>query len=342
VQLCLHGKHLISMKQERNLLSILVKLPLVLVFSLFLLSVSAWGQTTIPKDTSFTVYSTFVKEQKKRPFIKIANPSGSPDVSSKRDFVFSVVGNRKLLADIFYPTKAVRKKFPAVVMVFGGGWRSGDKSQNVPIAQQLALKGYVAMTIEYRLSLEAPYPAAVEDVKAAIRWMRANAEQYHIDKDKIATLGMSAGAQLATLVGTTNEIGKFEGNGGNPAFSSAVQAIVNIDGILAFHHPESEEGKVAAEFLGGTYQEKPDVWEEASPLNHTDKNTPPILFINSSNPRFHAGRDDMIKKLDSFGIYHEQHTLDDTPHPFWFFHPWFEPTVKFIVTFLDKVFGKGE
>jgi len=208
------------------------------------------------------------------------------------------------------------------------------------MAQQLAANGYVAMTIEYRLSLEAQYPAAVEDIKAATRWLRANAKKYGIDKSKVATLGMSAGAQLATLAGTTNGVQKFEGKGGNATESSSVQAIVNIDGILAFHHPESEEGKVAAEFLGGTYEQVPAVWAEASPLNHTDKNTPPVLFINSSNPRFHAGRDDMIKKLDEYGIYHEVHTLRDTPHPFWFFHPWFAPTVKYTVAFLDKVFRK--
>jgi acetyl esterase/lipase len=119
-----------------------------------------------------------------------------------------------------------------------------------------------------------------------------------------------------------------------------VQAIIDIDGILAFHHPESAEGKVAAEWLGGTYEEKPGVWQDASALTHVSKNTPPCLFINSSNPRFHAGRDDMIKKLNDFGIYSEVHTFPDTPHPFWFFHPWFDPTVKYIVDFLDKVFKK--
>jgi pectinesterase len=296
------------------------------------------GAQSIPKDTSFTVYSTYIKERKTRPHIQIAQPAMPAGVKSKENVTYSSYGSRNLTADIFYPAKKSKKGYPAVVMIFGGGWRSGDKSQNVPMAQQLAAKGYIAMTIEYRLSPEAPYPAAVHDVKAAVRWLRANAKKYNIDKRKIATLGMSAGGQLAALVGTTNGIEKFEGLGGNQNESSDVQAIVNIDGTLAFHHPESAEGKAASEFLGGTYQQKPEVWEEAAPLNHTGKNTPPIIFINSSIPRFHAGRDDMIKILDKYGIYHEQHTLPDTPHPFWFFHPWFEPTVNYTVQFLDKVF----
>ncbi|MCU7547798.1 alpha/beta hydrolase [Chitinophagaceae bacterium LB-8] len=295
---------------------------------------------SIPRDTSFTVYGTYIKESKGRPYIRVAQPAMPEGVKSKENIIYSTMGNRELSADVFYPAKKSKKGYPAVVMIFGGGWRSGDKSQNVPIAQQLAAKGYVAMTIEYRLSQEAQYPAAVQDVKAAIRWLRANAKQYNIDKSKIATLGMSAGGQLAALAGTTNGIAKFEGPGGNAKQSSDVEAIVNIDGTLAFHHPESVEGKAASEFLGGTYQEKPEVWEEAAPLNHTGKHTPPIIFINSSIPRFHAGRDDMIRILDKYGIYHEEHTLPDTPHPFWFFHPWFEPTVNYTVQFLDKVFKK--
>jgi pectinesterase len=168
--------------------------------------------------------------------------------------------------------------------------------------------------------------------------MRAHADEYSADTSKIAMLGVSAGGQLAALTGTTNGVKKLEGNGGNEKESSRVQAIIDIDGILAFKHPESAEGAVAAAWLGGTYEEKPEVWKEASALTHIDKNTPPFLFINSSLPRFHAGRDDVIKKLDNLKIYSEVHTIEDTPHPFWLFHPWFEPTVNFTVSFLDRIF----
>jgi len=295
------------------------------------------AQTAIPKDTSFSVYSTWLKERKKNPFIEIAQPDMPIGALSAENVVYSSIGQRDLLADVFYPAGESEKGYPGVIMIFGGGWKSGDKSQNVPMAQQLAAKGYVAVNIEYRLSGEAQYPAAVHDVKAAIRWLRANAKKYNVDVNRIATLGMSAGGQLAALAGTTNGNTKLEGKGGNQKNSSDVQAIIDIDGILAFKHPESAEGKVASEWLGGTYEEKPRIWEEASALTHAGKNTPPILFINSSLPRFHAGRDDMIKKLDSAGIYSEVHAVPDTPHPFWLFHPWFEPTIDYIVQFLDKV-----
>lgn len=312
----------------------------VFLLLIFISNVVAAQQNDIPGDTSFTVRSTFVKESKKRPFIKVAEPAMPKGVLCKQNVVYASIGNRKLYADVFYPAKKSAKGYPGVVMVFGGGWKSGDRSQNVPMAQQLAAKGYVAVTIDYRLSLETKYPAAVHDVKAAIRWLRANAKQYNLDASKIATLGMSAGGQLAALVGATNGNSKLEGDEGNIEQSSDVQAIIDMDGILAFHHPESAEGTVAAEWLGGTYAEKPEIWAEASALTYAGKNTPPMLFINSSNPRFHAGRDDMIKKLNAYGIYSEVHTFPDTPHPFWFFHPWFGPAVNYTVGFLDKVFKK--
>jgi pectinesterase len=100
------------------------------------------------------------------------------------------------------------------------------------------------------------------------------------------------------------------------------------------------EGAVAAQWLGGTYEQKPEVWTEAAPLTHVDKTAAAFLFVNSSIPRFHAGRDDMIRKLDAVSIYSEVHTLEDTPHPFWFFNPWFTPMMGFVTNFLDKQFGQ--
>lgn len=96
------------------------------------------------------------------------------------------------------------------------------------------------------------------------------------------------------FIGWTNGNPNFEDNNNNVKISSKVNAIIDIDGILAFKHPESKKGTAASLWLGGNYEEKSMVWKQTTPLNHTDSNTPPILFINSSIPRFHAGRDDMI------------------------------------------------
>jgi acetyl esterase/lipase len=311
-------------------------------FLLLILFPTVASAQQIPRDTSFTVYSAFMKEKKNFPEIEIAEPKLPKGVLAKEDVVFSSPGKRDLHLDVFYPAEKSKKGYPGVILIFGGGWKSGEKSMSVPMAQQIAAKGYVTAAVEYRLSPEIQYPAAVHDVKAAIRFMRAHAADYNLDKSKIAVHGVSAGGQLAALVGTTNGVKKLEGIEGYTEQSSDVQAIIDIDGVLAFKHPESAEGQVAGEWLGGTYEQKPQIWEEASALTHAGKNTPPILFINSSLPRFHAGRDDMIKKLNAHGIYSEVHSFPNTPHPFWLFHPWFEPTVNYTIEFLDKVFKNGK
>ena len=311
-----------------------------LLFVMFFVSAMALAQQPIPRDTSFTVQGTFLKEKKHRPYIEIASPEMGDRIVFLKNQVYKKLGERELTADVYYPQKKIKGNYPGVVLIHGGGWRSGDKSQNAAMAIALANAGYVAVCVEYRLSLEAKFPEAVYDIKSAIRWMRANSKKFNLDANKIASLGMSAGGQLATLVGFTSFNKAYEDGIGNPKQSSAIQAVVNIDGTLSFHHSESREGNATSFWLNCTYEENPKVWEAASPLDQVSKNAPPIVFINSSIPRYHAGRDDLIKQLNAFHIYSEVHTLEDTPHPFWFFHPWFTPTVNHAVSFLDKVFKK--
>ncbi|MTI28814.1 alpha/beta hydrolase [Fulvivirga kasyanovii] len=290
-----------------------------------------------PRDTSYSIRSAYLKLKKYHPEIEPISPQKLDGVEESYNVPYVNVG-RDLTVDVFYPVRGEDKKYPGVLLIFGGGWSSGEKANQIPMAQHLAANGYVAVVAEYRLSPEVKYPAAVHDLKAAIRWMRAHAETYQLDTTKIATLGCSAGAQLATLLGVTGKMKKLEGNEGNLQHTSTVQAIVNIDGIVSFVHPEAEEGKYAAKWLGGYKSEIPEIWKEASPLEYAGSSTPPVLFINSAQPRFHAGRDDMIKILNSHSIYSEVHTIEGTPHSFWLVHPWFEPTLNFTVDFLNMVF----
>ncbi len=312
------------------------KTALVILCTVFA-TASLAQNNKVQKDTSFTLNATFVKEQKKRPFISIAIPKAKSDVIINKDIIYRKIGERSLGLDIYYP-KRIHKRKPAVLLIFGGGWRSGDKSQNEAMSTALANRGYVAVSAEYRLSGEAQYPAAVYDLKAALKWMKLNAKNYGIDSNRISTLGVSAGGQLAALIGTTNCNPLFEDTigVGQGHVTTNIHSAIDIDGILAFHHPESAESLVASQWLGGTYEQRPDRWKEASALEHITNQTVPFLFINSSLPRFHAGRTDFIKLLDSLHIYSEVHTIDDTPHPFWFFNPWFDPMMEHIIGFLKK------
>ncbi|MDQ5930427.1 MAG: hypothetical protein QG594_2215 [Bacteroidota bacterium] len=307
---------------------------------LFLCSLyfTLFSQNKVERDTSYTELSTFNKLIKTYPYIKIVKKKEHKNVEEIFDLVYGKSANAPLHFDAFYTKEKTVN--PAVLLIHGGGWRSGNKNQMRILAAEIASKGYACFTIEYRLSLEAKYPAGILDVKNAIKYIRKNAKKFHVDAHKIAILGCSSGGQMAALIGTTNKNAAFEekNNQMSGKASTKVQAIIDIDGVLAFKHPESAEGAIAAQWLGGTFEEKPENWINASALNHVDKNTPPTLFINSSQDRFHAGRDDMIKILNQNNIYNEVHTIAHSPHSFWFFDPWFDQTVGFTIQFLNTIF----
>lgn len=307
-----------------------------IVFILMLVSCAIKAQNSFSVDTSYTINSTYKKLVKKYPSITIPLIKKHKELNKISDIVYYNENGRALHLDAFiYDT---RKRNPAVIIIHGGGWRSGNKNQMNNFAEEIADKGYSCFTIEYRLSLEAKYPYGIYDVKNAIKFIKDNAKKFKVNPDKIAVLGCSSGGQMAALIGTTNENPAFEDPENKSKSSSKVNAIINVDGVLAFRHPESSEGEMASFWLGGSYEEKTENWKNASALNHADKNTPPILFINSSIDRFHAGRDDMIKILNQNKIYNEVHTIENSPHSFWFFQPWFDQTVLYTTNFLNKIF----
>ncbi len=301
----------------------------------------------IPRDTSFTVYSAYTKAKKEFPYIEIARPELPDNVKEYAGIPYSIINNkRKLCLNIYRPDN--NKKYPALLMVHGGGWNSGDLSLQIPMAQKIAAKGYVTLPVEYRLNPEAKYPAAVYDLKTAIRWIRANADIYGIDTTRIAISGCSAGGQLAGLTGATNGQAGYEDVTEYPGYSSTVHAVINIDGISDFTVEEAvknanisvEKNKPSASvnWLDGTYADNKENWIAASSVYHVTINSAPVCFINSSIPRFHDGRDEIIEKLKKFNIYTEVHTIDNTPHPFWLFHPWFDKTVEIMTSYLDSIF----
>jgi len=306
-----------------------------LLFFLFITKI-AFAQSSFPVDTSYTVKSVYDKVKKDHPYISHVTARKHENVNQKKEIVYKKIKDRELHLDAYYNNN--KKLNPAIVIIHGGGWRSGNRSQMETFAIEMASKGYSCFNIEFRLSLEAPYPAAIFDVKNAIQYIKKNARKFNMDTTKVAVLGCSSGGQMAALIGTTNGKSDFEDTKTNSKFSSKVNAIVDVDGILAFKHPESIEGTVAGLWLGGSYEEKPMVWQQASPLNNTDSNTPPILFINSSIPRFHAGRDDMITILNKYGTYNEIQTIQNSPHSFWFLNPWFDETINYTTQFLNKIF----
>ena len=302
----------------------------------------------IPRDTTFTIKNEYKKYRKNFPQIKPAKDSLTENVKESRNLVYTTLkntsfGDRDLHLDIFSPKK--KGKYPALIMVHGGGWRAGDKALQVPMAQILAAKGIVTICVEYQLLQEAKYPAAVFNIKSAIRWIHANADKYGIDPNKIAISGCSAGGQLALLVGLTNGVQAMEGNQGNSGFSSQVQAIIDLDGVVDFMAPLSlnlnrKPDSPDVQWLGGSFYEKPEIWKEASPIFWANEKSCPIMFVNSGFPRFHAGQDELVGMMKDWGIYNEVHKFDIQLHTFWLFEPWIDQTVDYMNNFLTKVLKK--
>jgi pectinesterase len=320
----------------------------VIIYFLLLISNKSYNQSTkgitgVP-DTSYSTYSAYNNTIKTHPDISIVSERHSAAIKEEKSVVYCSINERKLVLDAFYPSRKSERSGIAVMIIHGGGWRTGNRSQHYPLAQRLAELGYTCFTPEYRLSTEALYPAAVYDLKAAIRWIRAHASQYGIDKKKLVVAGFSAGGELAAFLGTTGSKKEFEGNECVNEESTSVQAVVDMDGTLSFVHPESGEGDDSRSISAATYwfgyskKENPDLWTAASPLTHADASTPPTLFLNSAVDRMHAGRTDYIKILDQNKIYSQVKTFEGAPHSFVLFQPWFDPMVNDIDKFLKKVF----
>jgi pectinesterase len=327
---------------------ILKRIYLILSIMTFVAKTNAQRKDGImgKPDTSFSILSAYASTIKTNPEAKLVDEIHFSNLVEEKNISYCKMGGRKLLIDAFYTKSKVSKKRTAVIIIHGGGWRSGNRSLHYPLAQRLAKLDYVCFTPEYRLSTEALYPAGVYDIKTAIRWVRKNASKYDLDEDKIVVAGHSAGGELAAMMGATNGIESFEGDGCYKKVSGKVNAVINIDGILAFIHPESGEGddtkrtSAATSWFGYSKTENPELWKQASPLTHVGPHSPPILFINSNVARMHAGRRDYIDVLNRNHIYSGVTTFN-APHSFILFNPWLDSSVVLIDKFLQSVFKRS-
>lgn len=306
------------------------------------------GLTGIP-DTSYSIQREFEKHRKKYPGLKVVLPAAKAVCRTDTAIIYDKTPEQVVQLDVYQPFRKQFKRerkqgLTALIFIHGGGWRSGNRTMHQAMLEQLAAKGYVCISPSYRLSTVALYPAAIHDIKAVIRWTRAHAVQYHINPERIVIAGHSAGGELAAFMASTNGNPAFEGQGCHPEQSSRVNAAIDMDGTLAFIHPESGEGGDEGDKISaGTYwfgyrkNERPDIWTEAGPLTHAGCHNVPVLFINSSVARMHAGRTDFIQKMDSCGIYTAVKTFEDAPHSFCFFEPWFTPSIEVMDAFIRKI-----
>jgi len=317
---------------------------LSIIISIVSFSQSYIDSEGVPRDSFYTVQGYYQKELKNFPFIKIAKVDSTLEVNCESNLVYKQIGNRKLKLDLFYP-KDIKTKLPIVIFIHGGGWKSGDKSFQHPMAVEIANEGYLCAAVEYRLSPEKKYPAAIYDIKSSIKWLKQNAEHYFAYSSRVVLAGCSSGGHLAALCGVTSDYFLIDPDDSLNYLSAKVSNVIDIDGVLDFTDP-AESGKdtnlakpsVGKLWFGKSFSEDPRKWREASPINYINQTSPQFLFINSSIERFHAGRDIASKLFDQYNIKYAIQTLKETPHTFWLFHPWFYQTKEIIIDYLKKNF----
>ncbi len=212
--------------------------------------------------------------------VEKANPVGTHRV--QRNVHFAEPDGVRLRADLYVPDG--EGPFPGVLMIHGGGWMSGSKAQMLTQSRRLANLGYVVMSINYRLAPQHKFPAQIHDCKAAVRWMRRWAEEYHLDSTRIAAYGYSAGGHLACLLGTTDSSSGLEGvERPETELSTRVQAVVAGGAPCDFRFVPPD-AKLLAYWLHGTRRAQPAIYRQASPLPAADSEDPPAFF-------FHGERD---------------------------------------------------
>ena len=214
-----------------------------------------------------------------------AQPKVPEGVKVLRNLDYVKDGHERQKLDLYLPEKA-DGPLPVVVWVHGGAWRNGSK-EGCP-AVFLSGKGYAVASINYRLSQQAVFPAQIEDCKAAIRWLRANAKKYNLDPDHVGVWGGSAGGHLVALLGTTGGVKELEGKGGNLDQSSRVQCVVDWFGHSDFRDaPGARDNPMhpVAQLLGGTISKEKEKAALASPVVHITKDCPPFLIMHGDQDR---------------------------------------------------------
>ncbi|MEX2025784.1 MAG: alpha/beta hydrolase [Pirellulaceae bacterium] len=229
------------------------------------------------------------------------------------DVEYGKAGEMPLLLDVIKPKEAAEegKLRPCIVWIHGGGWQNGNKNSGLSrLGVWVASGDYVGVSVGYRLSGVATWPAQIHDCKAAIRWVRANADKLGIDPDKIGVWGSSAGGHLVSLLGTSGDVKELEGENGTPGVSSRVACVVDYCGpsdFLLFARSGASAANAngpVSKLLGGPVSEKQDAAREASPVTYVTKDDPPFLVVHGTADRTvpYAQGERFYEKLKAAGV----------------------------------------
>ena len=218
--------------------------------------------------------------------------SGAPGgIKLQRDIAYAGTKNSRQMLDLLLPEKRVGEKpLPVLAYIHGGGWRAGNKNSGARwIATHIQSGRVAGVSIGYRLSGEAQWPAQIHDCKAAIRWIRANAKKYNLDPNRIAVIGTSAGGHLVAMLGTSGGVKELEGKlGPHLDQSSRVQCVIDLFGptaLLQMGEKQNAPTSAESKLIGAPLQSAKAKSREASPMTHVTKGDSPYLIIHGDRDR---------------------------------------------------------
>jgi len=230
---------------------------------------------------------------------RYVKPSNSLKGKILRDFVYRTVNGVAVKMDIYYPEEIDAHPLPVTVYIHGGGWTGGDKraGEGIVDARVLLTHGFVVVSINYRLAPTYRFPAQIEDVKCAIRYLRAYAQRYHLDPERIGVFGGSAGGHLAALLGVADEIAGFD-KGEYLGQSSRVRAVVDMFGPtnLTLLTSDPDHRRLIQQVFGSV-----EILKQASPVTHVSKDDPPFLIL-------HGDKDPVVPLNQSTQLYERLRT----------------------------------
>ena len=253
-------------------------------------------------------------------FLLVASAACGQEYRTVENVQYCTGGGKPLLMDVFIPASPVRKPTPAVLWLHGGGWERGDKNGSSG-ALLLTGSGFVTASIYYRLSGDAKFPAQVEDVKCAIRYLRSHAAEHGIDPESIGIAGASSGGHLALLAGAAGPEAGLDGSGGWAGTSSRVRAVCSYYGptdFSAFMTEYGERGRNAIRKLVGVPPENTDAYKRASPISYVTKAMPPVLMFHGDSDQLvpHTQSERMLAALQRAGVEARLITIGNADHDF--------------------------
>jgi acetyl esterase/lipase len=233
------------------------------------------------------------KEEHKAYLTRGRNPQWNDRITSTPDLSYAANDNPRQALDLYLPKKPTNgKPLPIIAFIHGGAWRAGDKRSGLRRLDPFISSGdYAGISIAYRLTDEAQWPAQIHDCKAAIRWIRANAKKYNLDPENIAAWGSSAGGHLVAMLGTSGDVKELEGKiGKHLDQSSRVDCVVNFFGpsemLTMGDHPSTMDHNAPDSpeslLIGGPVLKNKNQARSASPMTHITKDDPPILNVHGT------------------------------------------------------------